>query len=147
MKHPWLAHGRQYCCGQLESTELPERAHALAEALMFLDHNPERERADRLAQAVAAGLPPDPQFHRDPQDPGYGLTPLHLAPTPEGRWRRLLADGQSGARLDCLPATQEADGGWLISWEPPSESATLEWRGMETLRALHTLTAFGRLST
>jgi len=39
----------------------------------------------------------------------------------------------------------QPDGGWAITWEPPGTSATLEWRGIETLRALRTLRAYGRL--
>ncbi len=32
-----------------------------------------------------------------------------------------------------------------MSWEPPSEAATLEWRGVITLQALRTLTSYGRI--
>lgn len=38
------------------------------------------------------------------------------------------------------------DGGWPITWEPPSEASALEWRGVATLKALLTLRSYGRLS-
>jgi len=43
-------------------------------------------------------------------------------------------------------AAQEADGGWPITWDPPSAASRLEWRGIVTLGALRTLTSYGRLA-
>jgi hypothetical protein len=40
---------------------------------------------------------------------------------------------------------QDADGGWLIQWEPPGEMARREWRGHKTVMALGTLRAYGRI--
>ena len=144
--HPWIAEATQYCWSQLESSELPGDGHTLAEVLIFLDHNPERDRADGAVGAVAAKLPTAPQFRWDPLESEYGLTPLHLAPAPDSRWRKLFSDSQINGHLDRLQTDQQLDGGWPISWEPPSEASTWEWRGSETLRALNTLIAYGRLS-
>ena len=36
--------------------------------------------------------------------------------------------------------------GWPITWEPPSQVAVFEWRGVVTLEALRTLTSYGRLT-
>ena len=58
----------------------------------------------------------------------------------------LFADAQIGAALDHLLRNQQPGGGWPITWEPPSEAATLEWRGVVTLQALGTLTSYGRVS-
>jgi hypothetical protein len=147
VEHPWISAGTAYCWKELESGDLPEGGHTLSEVLIFLDHNPERERADHIAEAVAARLPIAPQFRLDPLDRDYGLTPLHLAPSPDSRWRALFTDGQINGHLDRLQGDQQPDGGWPISWDPPSESSTLEWRGNETLRALNTLIAYGRMSS
>jgi hypothetical protein len=49
------------------------------------------------------------------------------------------------AHLDSLQRAQQPDGGWQISWDPPSEASRLEWRGMVTLGALRTLSSYGRL--
>jgi hypothetical protein len=47
--------------------------------------------------------------------------------------------------LDRLVRDQQPDGGWAITWQPPGTASTLEWRGIETVRALRTLRAYGRL--
>ena len=57
-----------------------------------------------------------------------------------------FTDTQIGAHLDRLQEDQQADGGWLITWEPPSQAARSEWRGIVTLGALRTLTSYGRLT-
>ncbi|MGH7643469.1 MAG: hypothetical protein ACRENX_10775 [Candidatus Dormibacteria bacterium] len=146
VEHQWVTDGSQFCWGQLESADLSTEAHTLSEVLIFLDHNPERERADRIAQAVIASLPTAQPFRWDLLESGYGLTPLHLAPTPSSRWRPLFSDSQISSHLNRLQSDQEEDGGWPLTWEPPSEASTLEWRGIETLRALNTLVAYGRVA-
>jgi hypothetical protein len=52
-----------------------------------------------------------------------------------------------GAHLDALERDQQNDGGWPISWQPPSEASRLEWRGFRTVHALRTLGGYGRLSS
>lgn len=147
VEHPWVAEGDRYCWAQLESGELPNEAHTLSEVLVFLEHTTERARAEGLVEAVAARLPTASMFRSNPEDQGYGLSPLHLAPTPDSRWRSLFSDAQIAGHLEQLQGNQQADGGWPITWEPPSEASTLAWRGIETLRALRTLRAYGRLGT
>ena len=144
--HPWRSAGAAYCWEQLESDGLPGDAHALKEVLVFLEHVPERGRADEHAAALASDLTGIPLFHLDPDAPGYGLSPLSIAPQASSRWRGLFTDAQIGAHLDRLERDQQADGGWPIAWEPPSQSAVSEWRGVATLDALRTLTSYGRLT-
>jgi hypothetical protein len=144
--HPWRSAGAAYCWQQLDSGGLPGDAHALKEALVFLEHVPDRDRADRHAAALAANLASIPLVRLDPDAPGYGLSPLDLAPLATSRWRALFTDDQISAHLDRLQKNQEADGGWPITWEPPSEAARCEWRGVVTLGALRTLTSYRRLT-
>jgi hypothetical protein len=144
--HPWRAQGTRYCWEQLESGGMPGDAHALSEALVFLEHVPERDRADELAAALTRDLDSVPMFSLDPDAEGYGLSPLHLAPLASSRWRSLFTDAQSTAFLDRMERQQEPDGGWPVSWEPPSQASTLDWRGIITLSALRTLTSYGRLT-
>jgi hypothetical protein len=82
----------------------------------------------------------------DPEAPGYGLSALHFAPAADSRWRALFTDAQISTNLDHLQRSQQPDGGWTISWEPPSEASVLDWRGVVTLDALRTLTSYGRLT-
>ena len=39
---------------------------------------------------------------------------------------------------------EQDDGGWPLSWTPPSPASELEWRGIETVTALRVLRAYGR---
>jgi hypothetical protein len=144
--HPWRSAGAAYCWQQLESGAVPGDAHALKEVLFFLEHVPDRDRADQCAAALAPNLASIPMFHLDPDAPGYGLSPLDVAPLATSRWRSLFTDAQIGAHLDRLQKNQQADGGWPITWEPPSQAAVFEWRGIVTLGALRTLTSYGRLT-
>jgi len=144
--HPWLAEATAYCWRQLESGERIEDAHELSEVFVFLEHVPDRERADKQRAMLADTLAEVTMFHLDPAAEGYGLTPLQLAPEPGSRSRALFDDALIEAHLDKLASRQQPDGGWPISWEPPSEAALLEWRGIVTLGALRTLNAYGRLA-
>jgi hypothetical protein len=144
--HPWRAAGTAHSWRQLESGALPGDAHALKEVLVFLMHVPDRRRADQHAAALAENLDSIPLFHLDPDAPGYGLSPLDLAPLATSRWRALFTDAQISAHLDRLQKNQQADGGWPITWDPPSQAAVSEWRGVVTLGALRTLTSYGRVT-
>jgi len=115
------------------------------EVLEFLVYVPDRPRAEQFAAQVGDWLADLRWFRASPADPGYGLTPLHLAPTPRSPWRRLFDDATIDGHLNRMVRDQEPDGGWGITWNAPGFASTLEWRGTETLRALRTLTAYGRL--
>lgn len=145
VEHPWLERAASFCWDEL-ARELPQDAHTLLEVLTFLEHVPDRQRADALIPAVAAQLPAASLFRADPNDESYGLTPLHFAPNPSSRWRPLFPDETIEAHLDRLLAERQADGGWTVVWQPPSEASTLEWRGRVTLDALRVLAAYGRIA-
>jgi len=146
IEHPWRAQATRYCWQQLESGQLPDEAHTLSEALVFLEHVPERDRADECAAALAGRLAESDGVLLDPDAAGYGLSPLHFAPKASSRWRTLFTDAQIDAHLGRLERDQQPDGGWPLTWEPPSEAAVLEWRGVVTLQGLRTLTSYGRLT-
>lgn len=146
VEHPWVTQATAYCWEKLESGQVLDDVHTFSEALIFLDHVPDRDRADRCAAELAGRMAEVPGLHLDPHAKGYGLSPLHFAPTAQSRWREMFTAEQIDAHLDKLAAKQQPDGGWPISWEPPSEASALEWRGMVTLDALRTLTSYGRLT-
>jgi hypothetical protein len=143
VEHPWITRATEWCWTAIEDG-ISEDAHAVSEAFVFLEHVPDRERAEALAPAVADYLPEAGHYRSDPDDPSYGVTPLHLAPAPSSRWRRLFADELIEGHLDRLERDQQPDGGWAITWEPPSAASTLEYRGIMTLWALRVLAAYGR---
>jgi hypothetical protein len=138
-EHPWRDEATRFCWRALETGDLPDEVHALAEVLVFLEHVPERDRAERHAAAVLERMTAMAMFHLDPEAEGYGLSPLQLAPTAGSRWRGLFTDAQIAAHLDHLARSQQPDGGWPITWDPPSAASALEWRGIVTLGALRTL--------
>jgi hypothetical protein len=146
ISHPWMSQRASYCWEKLEAGGLPGEAHTLSEVLVFLEHVPERDRANDHAAALAGHLRAIPMFHLDPSAPGYGLSPLHLAPAAGSRWRALFTDAQIGAHVDRKERSHQPDGEWPITWKPPSEASALEWRGIVTLDALRTLTSYGRLT-
>lgn len=143
--HPWRAAASRYCWHAIETGELPNEVHGLAEVLAFLAAVPDRERATRLAPGVLERMTAAPMYQALPKEGEYGVTPLHVVPTADAVWRGLFEDDVIEAHLDHLATAQQPDGGWPITWQPPSEAARLEWRGMVTLQALRTLTSYGRL--
>ncbi|GIE91924.1 hypothetical protein [Actinoplanes regularis] len=145
-EHSWRETATRFCWRVIESGELPDETHALSEVLVFLTHVPDRQRAERAATAVVQRMIDSPLFQAMPKPGEYGLGPLNVAPAADSPWRRLFDDGQLDAHLEHLAAAQQEDGGWPITWEPPSDAARLEWRGVVTLQAVRTLTSYGRLS-
>lgn len=139
--HPWVDDATAYCWSALDRG-LPDDAHALLDVLVFLEHAADRARAEDLARQAVAALPSASSYRADPDDPAYGVTPLHFVPTPSSRWRHLFDDDLVDGHLRRLRRDQQPDGGWPLTWQPPGEAATLEYRGMETLRALRVLHAY-----
>ena len=144
-RHPWLDQATDWCWAQIEAAELPGEVHALSEVFVFLEQEPDTERAARAASRALGQLAKAEMFLADPEAAGYGLTPLSIAPQAGGRWRGLFPAELIEAHLDRLLRDQQPDGGWPITWDPPGEAARLEWRGMVTLAALRTLVSYGRL--
>ena len=142
VEHPWRDRATAWCWSALEQGGFSEDVHAMSEVLVFLEHVPDRDRAQSFVPWVAECLPKLDHYRADPADPAYGVTPLHLAPTPDSLWRRLFTDDLIEGHLDRLVADQQADGGWAITWEPPGTSATMAWRGVMTLWALQVLAAY-----
>jgi hypothetical protein len=143
--HPWLTEATDWCWQQIEAAELPDEVHTLSEVFAFLEHAPERDRSASAAARALEQITKAEMFLADPEATGYGLTPLSIAPRAGSRWRELFPAELIEAHLDRLLRDQQSDGGWPIAWEPPSEAARLEWRGMVTLKALRTLVSYGRV--
>jgi hypothetical protein len=139
VSHAWRERAAAWCAEQL-AKGFPEDAHAMHEALEFLEHS-----GDADFDRVREWLPKLSHYRADAADPTYGVTPLQFAPTPDSFWRPLFTDAQLEAHLDRLIEDQQPDGGWAITWEPPGPAATLEYRGIVTVAALRTLKAYNRL--
>ncbi|WP_212822392.1 hypothetical protein [Catellatospora sp. TT07R-123] len=144
VSHAWLDRATAWTWAKLESG-VDEDAHTLLEVAQFLAYAPDRDRAAATGVHLGDWLAKAAYFRADPADPAYGVTPLHLAPAPDSPWRGLFGDAVIEGHLDRLARDQQADGGWAITWQPPGQASTLEYRGVETLRALRTLRAYGRI--
>jgi hypothetical protein len=144
VEHHWRDEAEEWCWQAIEK-QPPADAHTVMEVLIFLEHVPQRQRAEAAALVLAQRFPEIPDIHLDPYAPGYGLSPLQFAPMAGSRWRGLFTAAQVEADLDRFQASQEPDGGWPISWDPPGETSRFEWRGVVTLEALRTLSSYGRL--
>jgi hypothetical protein len=144
IEHPWLDRATDFCWAEL-SRGVPGDAHTMGEVLTFLAYVPDRQRAEEFIPTVTAALNGAAMFLSDPTSEEYGVTPLQIAPSPDSPWRGIFSDDAIAGHLDRLQRDQQTDGGWPVTWEPPSEDSLLAWRGAETLRALRTLRAYGRL--
>lgn len=144
--HSWLDRADAFCWKRLGETK-PSDGPELAAVYCFLNNAPDRRRAVQAAEDVADAIPTAGFFALDPEDHTgeYALTPLHLAPTRDAMAAALFAPELLDAHLDHLVSQQQDDGGWPVTWEPPSECALLEWRGRQTVDALMTLQNYERL--
>ncbi|MFA1548118.1 hypothetical protein [Actinomadura chokoriensis] len=135
--HPWLGPATAFCWRYLDGPAAEPGAYDVLSVLTFLDHVPDRDRAEaafnRVRDTLAAAAGSDHQG------------PLDFAPAPDGYGRRLFGDDLIEAGLDALADAQDDDGGWDIafpSWTPVTRP---EWRGLVTVGRLLTLRAYGRL--
>lgn len=141
--HPWLGPATDFCWRHLEDADIEPGAYDALSVLTFLDHVPDRDRAEavftRVRDALAAPVSLDPHAE------GPRHLPLDFAPAPGGHGRRLFTDDVIDAHLDALVGAQDDDGGWdvdFLSWTPITRP---EWRGFITVERLRTLRAYGRL--
>ncbi|MEU9733780.1 hypothetical protein [Streptomyces sp. NPDC048002] len=152
--HAWLFRATDFCWQAVDALE-KSHPYEIEAAVAFLDHAPDRPRAeaaaDRLgrlmrAQRLAALDPGDLGAY--PVAPGYAPTEHHFphdyARTPHSLARAWFTDDEMARSLDFLAAGQQEDGGWPIRWRQWSPGPALEARPMVTIDALHTLRAYGR---
>jgi hypothetical protein len=142
--HPWREKTAARVWMWIEAEEALG-AHDILDAVWFLEAAPDRSRAAAAAKRLAQALPAAAYFKLDPAAEGYGATPLWYAPTPDSFCRPWFSDAAIAANLDHLAAEQQEDGGWPLTWNPPGPASVLEWRGIQTVKALRTLRAYGRL--
>lgn len=144
LQHPWIEVAAAFCRMEIDAPGAVSDAHTALEVLRFCETEPDEVWAQKVYEGIGERLNQLAFFQALPGQ-GYGLTPLHFAPAPDSPRRHFFSDIALLAHLEALEAGQLEDGGWDITWEPPSTGAVLEWRGIETLRALQVLKAYGRM--
>jgi hypothetical protein len=155
--HPWLERATDYCWRQVLAFDVPEsagvagdlpkigRSYQARALLAFLDHVPDRRRAEEAFARIGRLVLERKLVEPDLNAPGEVHAPLDYAPTPHCLARTLFSDEVIAAHLDALVAAQQPDGGWRFNWKEWNPATTLEWRGWLTVETLLTLRAYGRL--
>lgn len=142
--HPAVERAAAFCWTALETTDSTD-FHDVMPILTFLAHAPDRARAEAAIDALKARVGAPGVVTLDTEAEGYVQKPLDFAPSPQSPLAGLFPAEIMGRHLDALAARQAEDGGWPLNWDSVGPGATLEARGMVTLRALATLKAWGRL--
>ena len=142
--HPWLAGATAFTWRAID--DLAETSpYEVRAVLPFLDHVPDRERAEAAFSRVGALALDQGLVALDPAASGEVHTPLDYAPAPDTMARRLFDDHLIAAHLDHLAAAQQPDGGWNVNFPAWTEAAGLEWRAWATVHNLTVLRSYGRL--
>ncbi|MCI0478807.1 MAG: hypothetical protein L0Y55_21395, partial [Anaerolineales bacterium] len=140
----WVDSATAFCWRAIAESDT-RQFHDLMPMITFLEHAPDRARAERELERIAARIVESKLVTLETFAEGYVKYPLDWAMTPASFCRRLFSDQVIETHLRALAARQQEDGGWTINWEPISAAVALEWRGIVTLRALQTLQAYGVL--
>jgi hypothetical protein len=120
-------------------------AYPMFGVLAFLQHVPDRERAQAAFDKLGPLLLERGVVALDPEAAGEVHSPLDFAPLPDSIARQLFDAATISAHLDHLAAGQCDDGGWMFNWLAWSPAAEADWRGFLTVSALRLLRANGRL--
>jgi hypothetical protein len=142
--HSWLEGATDYSWRAIDAMA-GTSPYEVRAVLPFLDHVPDRDRAEAAFSRVGALTLDQGLVALDPGATGEVHTPLDYAPTPDTMARRLFDDDVIAAHLDHLVASQQPDGGWNVSFPAWTEAAGLEWRAWATVHNLTVLRAYGRL--
>jgi hypothetical protein len=155
--HPWLDHATDYCWRQVFAFDVTGaegaswntnkigKSYEARSILAFLEHVPDRRRAEEAFARIGRLVLERKLMELDPNTPGEVHTPLDYAPSPQSLAHSLFSDEILSTHLDTLVAAQQPDGGWMFKWMEWNPATTLEWRGWLTVETLLILRAYGRL--
>jgi hypothetical protein len=143
VRHPWLEPATAYCWRQIEQLQ-ETGTYEMRCVLLFLEHVPDRGRAEVALERVGPKLLEQGLVALDPGAEGQAFSPLEYAPSPGSIGRRLFADGVVEAHLDAMVDAQGEDGGWPVGWPVWTPATGPEWRSWVTIGSLRLLRAYGR---
>lgn len=145
IEHPWLDAAVEVCLGNLSAKKY-EDAHTILTSFCLLESLPQTEQITRLFNKLAKELLTSAKFLRmDAHSQEYGLSPLEFAPSPSSYCNKIFSEDTLMQHLQALKSQQCDDGGWQIRWEPPGETAKLEWRAHLTLKNLIVLKQYNEI--
>jgi len=139
--HPWRDGATEVMWRGIDHITEPN-AYEMFGVLAFLQHVPDRPRAENALQRIGRSL--RDLVTLDPNAEGETHSPLDFAPLPDSIARSLFDDATIEAHLDHLAGAQREDGGWTFNWPAWSPAAEADWRGFLTVDALRVLRANGR---
>ena len=142
--HPWLDGATRVMWSGIDKLTEPENGYVMFGVLAFLEHVPDRTRAEAAFDRVGPLLLSRGIVTLDPDAEGETFSPLDFAPLPGSIARRLFDARAIEAHLDHLAAAQRDDGGWMFNWPSWSPAAEADWRGFLTVDRLRVLRANGR---
>jgi hypothetical protein len=145
VEHRWLDEATALLWARIDALSDDPGPYAVRGLLKFLQHVPDRDRAEHAFERLGPMVFDWDLVALDPGAEGEVHTPLDFAPSPDSIGRRLFDEATIDAHLDHLAASQADDGGWTFNWLAWSPVAASEWRGSRTVDALRTLRANGRL--
>lgn len=139
--HPWRDAATEVMWRGIDQLTEPN-AYEMFGVLAFLQHVPDRPRAENALQRIGRSLRALATL--DPNAEGETHSPLDFAPLPDSIARSLFDDATIEAHLNHLAGAQREDGGWMFNWPAWSPAAESDWRGFLTVDALRVLRANGR---
>ena len=142
--HPWLDGATRFMWSAIDELTEPENGYVMFGVLAFLEHVPDRARAEAAFDRVGPLLLSRGLVTLDPEAAGETQSPLDFAPLPDSIARSLFDQRTIEAHLDHLAAAQRDDGGWMFNWPAWSPAAKADWRGFLTVDALRVLRGNGR---
>jgi hypothetical protein len=141
--HPWLDGATRVMWSGIEKLAKPN-GYEMFGVLAFLEHVPDRARAEAAFGRVGPLLFSCGLVALDPEAEGETFSPLAFASLPGSIARPLFDAATIDAHLDHLAGAQGGDGGWTFNWPSWSPAAEADWRGFLTVDALRVLRANGR---
>ena len=141
VEHPWIERAEAFCWRAIAASDTREY-HDLMPVVTFLEHAPDRARADAELLRIAARIAEPGVVELRTDAEGYVHGPLDWAPLATSPCRKLFPDDALAAHLAALAVRQQGDGSWGISWPPISVGVETEWRGSVTIGALRTLASY-----
>ncbi|CAM3762252.1 hypothetical protein COLU111180_07160 [Cohnella lubricantis] len=144
IEHSWLEEAAEICLKDIFSKTYDD-AHTILTAFCLIESMPQSDYIKGLFHKLSKELYTAKFFRLDVETQGYGLTPLEFASTSSSYCRSIFSDEIISKHLDVLESQQDDDGGWLIDWKPPGDTAKFEWRAYKTLKSIMTLKSYGKI--
>ena len=152
--HPWLSAAVEFCWTKIDAIT-GTHPYEVINALSFLDHTPDRDRATKAATRLGEIILANHYVLLDPDNPesanlapGYAPGEYHYphdyAPAPDSLARQWFSDTDFARSLDHLEKSQSEDGGWHVNFAQWNAVAHQEWNAINTIRTLLMLRRFGR---